>query len=106
MSQRGCGSSRGGYRHIVERHRDEWRTNAARSEDTWLDLADFGINAALTDPDRTTYSPKNDAVCFSREIYLINNRTGQRAGTLTPNVVVGFTSLNVVTAIPKKEQCK
>jgi len=101
-----CGNANGGYRHIVIRHRGEWRTNAARSEDIWLDLADFSITAALTDPDRVTYSPRNDAFCFSREIYLVNNRTGQRVGYLVPNVVVGFGTLDVVTAIPKKEQCR
>jgi hypothetical protein len=101
-----CGDTKYGYRHIVLRHRDEWRTNAARSEDVWLDLADFSITAALTDPDRVTYDPRNDAFCFSREIYLVNNRTGQRVGYLIPNVVVGFGTLDVVTAIPKKEQCR
>ena len=100
-----CGNSDFGYRHIVLRHRTEWLTNAALSEDNWLDLADFSINAALTDPDRVVYDWRNNATCFSRAIYLINNRTKQRAGTLVPNVVVGFTTLNVVTAIPKKQQC-
>jgi hypothetical protein len=101
-----CGSPEFGFRHILARHRNDWRAKASLTEDTWLDLADFAITAALTDPDRTVYSSRNNTFCFSRTIYLINNRSGQRAGTVTPNIIVGYGTLNVVTAYPSTEQCR
>lgn len=101
-----CGNANFGFKHIVKNHLGEWQTNAALTGDQWRDLVDFAVAATLIDPDQTTYRSTNDGFCYSRQIYLINNRTGKTVSILTPNIVIGLTSLNVITAIPKHQQCR
>lgn len=95
-----CGSSNYGYRHIVDRHLSQWEAKAALTKQNWREVADFGINWALQDPDRTTYRSYNDTFCFQRLIYLVNTQTGQTAGTTQVAVVVARVSKNIITAFP------
>jgi hypothetical protein len=100
-----CGSASWGYRHILQRHLAEWQSNAAIAGNNWRDLADLAISAALIDPDVTAYSQRNDTFCYSRLIYLADNRTGKVVGEKTPNVIVASRTKNIITAYPSNTQC-
>jgi hypothetical protein len=102
-----CGTAENwGYRHIVSEHLSQWQSNAAIEGSNWRDLADFAIAVALSDHDRVTYRQSNDTFCFSREIYLVDFRTGKVVAYKYPNVVVAAQSKNVITAFPSSEHCR
>jgi hypothetical protein len=54
-----CGSQNWGYRHIVDRHLGQWEQKAALTRQNWREVADYGIEWALRDPDRGTYRSSN-----------------------------------------------
>jgi len=100
-----CGSEKWGYRHIVKNHLSQWEQNAAIERKNWRDLADFAINLSLSDPDKVTYRKANDTYCFSRQIVLINKRTGEVAAYKYPKVSIASVSKNVITAYLSDRQC-
>lgn len=100
-----CGNSSFGYRHIVKGHQTEWEQAAAPAGLNWRDIADFGIEWTLKDPDHITYNKKKGSYCFSRLIYLVNTRSNQTAGQKIVNVVVGAGNKRIVTAWPRNGQC-
>lgn len=100
-----CGSSAWGYRHIVANHLSQWQARATLAGENWRDTADYGMEWALKDPDRIRYRSSNDTYCYSRLIYLVDERTGKVVGSYYPNVVVARVTKNVITAIPSSAQC-
>lgn len=100
-----CGSSKWGYRHIIANHLSEWQSRAAEASENWRDTADYGIQWALKDPDRVRYRSSNDTYCFSRQIDLVNNRTGQVVDHYFHTVVVARVTKNILTAWPGSAQC-
>jgi hypothetical protein len=100
-----CGSEKWGYRHLLK-HRAEWETNARIEGSNWRGLADFAIAVVLSDPDVVSYRRSNDTYCFSREIYLIDKRTGRVAATKKPKVAIAAVSKNVITAYIPNSGCK
>ncbi|MEV4480014.1 hypothetical protein [Micromonospora coxensis] len=101
-----CGSEKWGYRHIVKRHLSQWENDAKIERKNWRDLADFAIGVALSDPDAVTYRKSNDTYCFSREIYLVDKRTGRVVAYRYPNVSIAAKSKNIITAYPAGAQCR
>ncbi|RIV37000.1 hypothetical protein D2L64_17240 [Micromonospora radicis] len=101
-----CGSEKWGYRHIVKNHLSQWENDARIEGSNWRDLADFAIAVALSDPDRVTYRQSNDTYCFSREIYLVDKRTGRIVAYRYPNVSIAAVSKNIITAFPASAQCR
>lgn len=95
-----CGTERWGYRHILERHLDEWQTMAALAQENWRDTADYSIKWALRDPDRVTYRSARKTFCFQRSILLVDERNGHVAGQRDVSVVVARESKNIITALP------
>jgi hypothetical protein len=101
-----CGTGENwGYRHIVKNHLSQWQADAAIEGINWRDLADFAIAVALSDQDRVTYRQSNDTFCFSREIYLVDKRTGNVVAYRYPRVVVAAESKNIITAYPASTHC-
>lgn len=100
-----CGSAAWGYRHIVKNHLSQWQSDAAIARENWRDLADFSIAAALSDPDAVSYRQSNDTFCYSRLIYLVDNRTGKVIDTRKPITVVARVTKNIITAYPSKTGC-
>ncbi|GIJ03976.1 hypothetical protein Sya03_33280 [Spirilliplanes yamanashiensis] len=100
-----CGSEKWGYRHLLK-HRGEWEKNAKIEGKNWRDLADFAIAVVLSDPDVVSYRRSNDTYCFSREIYLIDKRTGRVAATKKPKVAIAAVSKNIITAYIPNTGCK
>lgn len=92
-----------GYRHILK-HSSQWSDKSALTGQNWRDVADYGIEWALKDPDKVTYRAKNDTFCFSRIIYLIDKRTGRTVGHTYPNVSISAGAKNVITAYPAGSQ--
>jgi hypothetical protein len=100
-----CGDSDWGYRHVFDRHMQDWKNKAALVNNNWRDTADFGIAWALYDPDKTLYRASNDTFCYSRLIHLVNKKTGREVGHYYANVAVSRIYHNVITAYPKGKQC-
>lgn len=94
-----------GYRHLLK-HSDQWSDKSALTQQNWRDVADYGIQWALKDPDKVTYRAENETFCFSRIIYLINKKTGRTVGHTYPNVSVSAGNKNVITAYPAGSQCR
>ena len=105
ISNLACGSSAWGYRHIIAKHLSQWEYRASEASENWRDTADYGIEWALKDPNRIRYRSSNDTYCFSRQINLVNDRTGQVVDHYFPNVVVGRVTKNIITAWPAGTQC-
>jgi hypothetical protein len=105
-SSLGCGSDKWGYRHIVKNHLPEWESEAAIAGENWRDHADFAIAAALNDPDKVRYRSDNDTFCYSREVYLYDNRTRKYVRSSFPNVPVAHVTKNIITAWPSSSQCR
>ena len=105
ISNLACGSSAWGYRHIVANHLSQWEYRASEASENWRDTADYGIEWALKDADRIRYRSSNDTYCFSRQIDLVNDRTGQVVDHYFPNVVVARVTKNIITASPSSSQC-
>lgn len=95
-----CGSDNWGYRHILKRHLGDWEARASLAQEGWRGTADYGISWALKDPDHVVYRKPNDTFCYSRQILLVDKRTGKVVGRYYPNVSVARVNHNMITAYP------
>jgi hypothetical protein len=96
-----CGTTTGyGYRHIYTNHRSQWEQKGALTAQNWRDVADFGIEWSLRDPDSTKWRSSNQSWAFQRTIYLVNKSTGQGVGQTEVCTVVGLSTQNVITSYP------
>lgn len=87
-----------GYRHILQRHRTDFERLAAGTYQNWRDVADKGMAANTSDPDRTT-NAGGGKTCYSRVIYLVNRRTNQVVRTAIIRMIVGNDN-NIITSYP------
>ncbi len=71
----------------------------------WRDLADLGIESALSDPDRMDDIEDNNKLCYSREIFLYDKKNGRIIGSTYAKVIVGLYHMNIITAYPSRTQC-
>lgn len=87
-----------GYRHILKRHKTDFERLAAGTYQNWRDVADKGMAANTSDPDRTT-NAGGGKTCYSRVIYLVNRRTNQVVRTAIIRMIVGNDN-NIITSYP------
>lgn len=101
-----CGNSNFGYFHIKANHvTNQFDTLAAQTGQNWRDVADIGIEKAISNPAVVTTRPSNDTNCFSAVIYLVNVNNGQTVGTKIVRTVAGIRSNNITTAFPSDGHC-
>lgn len=93
-----CGNDKFGFRHIQNRHGDEWQQLAAIENRNWRDIADMALAKALDNPDRTVNQGRGTS-CYSGQIYLVNFATGAIAKTVQPSVIVSNDG-RIITAFP------
>jgi hypothetical protein len=101
-----CGTQDYGYYHIVSNHLSQWQYRGAQSSENWRDVADYGIQEALANPQVVTYRPGNQTFCYSREVFLWDNVRGIRVDVYHPNVVISERDQHIVTAIPSSRPCR
>lgn len=101
-----CGNISYGYQHIKARHQTDWEDKAAIASMNWRDLADLGIASALSDPDKmsvkTNNEGKKDRLCYSREIFLYDKRSGRIVGSTHATVIVRLYDMDIITAYPSR----
>ncbi len=72
----------------------------------WRDLADLGIASALSDPDKmsvkTNNEGKKDKLCYSREIFLYDKRSGRIVGSTHATVIVRLYDMDIISAYPSR----
>lgn len=97
-----------GWHHIQDRHQSQWQArlddaNSAGPGDaaTWDDLMALATSSVLEDPWWYTqeYSGKR---CFTQEILVYENETGDEIFRAWPSVVVSMTSKQIITSYPSR----
>jgi hypothetical protein len=106
-----CGNAQKGVRHIVARHRADFQRMVFNTGTTWVDVADFAMEAIARDPDvAIPGDPDNPRdggkACLSRVLYLRNAQTGQVDRIQIFRMIVVVATGEVITAYPHSEQCK
>lgn len=96
-----CGSPGWGYRHIKDRHMDDWDNIAVRMGDNWRSFADFAIEQILIAPESAAYKTGNDTYAFTAPVQ-IRDSDGNVVSTYRPIVSVANESRNIITAYPRR----
>ncbi|MBB6119009.1 hypothetical protein [Nocardiopsis algeriensis] len=96
-----CGSQGWGYRHIKDRHMDDWNNIAAQIGDNWRSFADFAIEQILIAPESVSYRAGNDTYAFTAPVQ-IRDGDGNVVRTYRPVVSVANESRNIITAYPRR----
>lgn len=99
-----CGNANYGYRHIKDRHLEDWESKAWLASMNWRDLADLGIESALSDPDKMSEMAGNK-LCYSREIFFYDKRSGRILGSTYAKVIIRLYDMDIITAYPSRSQC-
>ena len=95
-----CGSKQWGYRHILDRHIQEWENIARYDNVNWREAADWGMWTALKHPSSTNYRASNDTFGYWTPIYLKNKKTGETVKRADVVTVVASKTKNIITSYP------
>ncbi|ACZ20271.1 hypothetical protein Sked_03030 [Sanguibacter keddieii DSM 10542] len=96
-----CGDSKHGYRHIRDRHQQDWQNVIAKVDDThsrWDDFMFFVVRESLTYPARVVDKSDNK-ICYTAPIILINSDMVP-VYEFHPTVIIGADTKKVITAHP------
>jgi hypothetical protein len=110
-----CGDSGYGYKHIRERHENDWqnvlnRAVAAGYEpsdqgiDSWDDLMAASAGEAITWPEYRWENATNQTTCVVAEIYLVNVDTGQILYSFQSRAAFSNTNDRLITAFPQSQR--
>ena len=94
-----CGTSGWGYRHIQERHMNDWANKAVYVGANWRDMADFAITDALQHVYSGTYNASNNTYLY-RGVVELRRYNGSTVHTFYPHVVVAAGDNRMITAFP------
>ncbi|GAA4514535.1 MULTISPECIES: hypothetical protein [Nonomuraea] len=95
-----CGSAKWGYRHIKDRHRDDWQAVANYLGQDWRSFADWAIEQTLKAPDSApAYRQNNDTYAYRTPIQIRDEKNKVRA-RYRPVVVIAAKTKNIITAYP------
>lgn len=97
-----CGTAGGaGWRHIADRHTDDFGELAALVGAGWEDVAWFAIDRALEQPTRVE-SYRDDIVNYDVLVEYVDGGRAQRSWMVT--VGVGLDSWQVITSFPDEQR--
>lgn len=93
-----CGNDRWGFRHIRDRHYDDYQAKANLIGRNWRDFFDWSTRWALKDPDRITWQPNPKTWCYDRQFqFIVDNEVIMKTRV---RVVLNTQGKGFVTAWP------
>ena len=90
-----------GYRHVQDRHSNDWYGKSLYIGHQWFDMADFAIAWTLSDPDAVTISSRY-RYCYQRMLAL-EDGNGNVIDKFRAIVFMGETSQRLMTAFPQSK---
>lgn len=95
-----CGNAKYGYRHIKDRHLNDWNSLAAITGSNWRDFADWAINQCLAYPGQVINNGTKNVYEFKAPIQIRDKRTKQVVSTKYCKVPIDRSSKQIITAFP------
>ncbi|MGH3520677.1 MAG: hypothetical protein ACRDQ7_25550, partial [Haloechinothrix sp.] len=91
-----CGNDKWGYRHIANRHGQDWQNVATMIGSNWRDLCDFAIAETLKVPGSVTYNQDDNTWLYIAPLEIKNSR-GEVIRRYQAKVAIG-NGKNILTA--------
>lgn len=92
-----------GYRHIKDRHQDDWQSWASRVGRGWQDLAGWAIDGALENPSKVE-NQSASRFCYSRKVYY--RVDGEAVDYFYSRIYLGESGRRITTAFPGQVPCR
>lgn len=94
-----CGTASWGYRHIKNRHFNEFQNLARAGGLNWSDLVHWAIHFTIKDPDNTITG------CRDRVIFLHDRRNGNLVWQQRFKMIYNTSNGQVITVYPSSKIC-
>jgi hypothetical protein len=92
-----------GYRHILDKHSDDWTKLSSLVSRNWRDLAGWAIAGTLRGPSKVQNQSPN-RFCYSRKFFYREN--GVVRDTWYARIYLGETGRRIMTAFPAEVPCR
>lgn len=97
-----CGSEeKFGYRHIKDKHMQDWENLANRVNGNWRSFVSFAIQPSLESPVKACHGSRNDILYYG--MIELRNSNGLIGKRYYPRIAVGNATNDIVTAFPQKD---
>jgi hypothetical protein len=92
-----------GFKHILDRHSDEWAALAARIGRNWRDLAGWTLDGTLARPSKVQ-NQSSIRFCYSKRFFY--KIDGEVVDSWYARVYLGETAVRVMTLFPSRNPCR